>query len=100
MLYPDAHMFIQQGFYQAETDVVASIIAQLSLKDGLKQWGDEALTAVTSEMKQLYFRDTFKPMHWKNLSHTQRQIVLESHMFLKEKRDRKINGRTLAGGNK
>ena len=85
MLYPDAHMFIQKDFYQADPDVVASIMTQLSLKAGLKQWGDEALTAVTSEMKQLHFRETFNPVHWKNLSHTQRQMVLESHMFLKEK---------------
>jgi len=30
----------------------------------------------------------------------QKQMVLESHMFLKEKRDGKIKGRTVAGGNK
>ena len=59
-------------------------MTQLSLKAGLKKWGNEALTAVTSEMKKLHIRDTFKPMHWKNLSHTQRQMVLESHMFLKK----------------
>jgi hypothetical protein len=41
--------------------------------------------AAEAEMKQLHFRKTFEPMHWKELSHT----VLESHMFLKEKRDGK-----------
>jgi hypothetical protein len=51
-------------------------------------------------MKQLHFWDTFKPKHWRELTHTQRQTVLESHMFLKEKRDGKIKGRTVAGGNK
>ena len=30
----------------------------------------------------------------------QQQTVLESHMFLKEKRYRAINGRAVAGGNK
>ena len=30
----------------------------------------------------------------------QRQTVLESHMFLKEKRDGVIKGRAVAGGNK
>ena len=100
VLYPDTHMFMQHDFYQAESDVVASVMTQLSLKAGMKQWGDKALNAVTSEMRQLHFRDTFKPKHWKELSHTQRQMVLESHMFLKEKRDGKIKGRTVAGGNK
>ena len=100
VLNPDAHMFVQEDFYQAEPDVVASVMTQLSLKVGLRTWGDKALSAVKSEMKQLHFRDTFKPMHWKQLSYTQRQMVLESHMFLKEKRDGKIKGRTVAGGNK
>jgi hypothetical protein len=51
-------------------------------------------------MKQLHFRNMFEPMHWRQLSHIQRKTVLESHMFLKEKRDGKIKGRTVAGGNK
>jgi hypothetical protein len=100
VLYPDAHMFVQEELYQAEPEVVASIMTQLSLKAGLKEWGHEALSAVKSEMQQLHFRDTFKPMHWKELSHLQRQLVLESHMFLKLKRDGNIKGRTVAGGNK
>jgi hypothetical protein len=100
VLYPDSHMFIQEDFYQSDPDVVAHIMTQLSLKSGLKQWGDKAYAAVTSEMKQLHFRNTFKPKHWSELSKTQRQTVLESHMFLKEKRDGSLKGRTVAGGNK
>jgi hypothetical protein len=93
-------MFYNQDMYQQEPDVVAKIMTQLSLKAGLKQWGDKATEAVHSEMKQLHFRDTFKPFHWNDLSHIQKKSVLESHMFLKEKRDGKIKGRTVAGGNK
>ena len=100
VLNPDAHMFVQDDFYQAEPDIVSAIMTQLSLKVGLKEWGDKAVTAAKSEMKQLHFRNTFKPKHWRELTHTQRQMVLESHMFLKEKRDGKIKGRTVAGGNK
>jgi hypothetical protein len=40
VLYPDAHMFVQDYFYQAEPDVVAAIMTQLSLKAGLKEWGN------------------------------------------------------------
>ena len=40
MLNPDAHMFVQEDFYQAEPDVVAAIMMQLSLKAGLKEWGN------------------------------------------------------------
>jgi hypothetical protein len=53
-----------------------------------------------SEMKQLHFRNTFKPKHWRELSRVQQQTVLDSHIFLKQKRDGKIKGRTVAGGNK
>jgi hypothetical protein len=79
---------------------VASIMTQLSLKAGLKEWGDRAFTADRSEMKQLHLWNTFKPKHWRELSQVQRKTVLESHMFLKQKRDGKIKGRTVNGGNK
>jgi hypothetical protein len=36
VLNPDSHMFVQDGFYQAESDDVAAIMTQLSLKAGLK----------------------------------------------------------------
>ena len=75
-------------------------MTQLSLKSGLREWGDKAYTVVQSEMKPFHFRNTFKPKHWRELTHTQRQTVLESHMFLKEKRDGAIKGRAVAVGNK
>jgi hypothetical protein len=87
-------MFVQEDFYQAEPSVVAAIMTQLSLKAGLKQWGDKAFMADHSEMKQLHLRKKFKPKHWRELTASQHQRVLESHMFLKEKRDGKVKGRT------
>jgi hypothetical protein len=60
-------------------------MTQLSLKRGLEQWGNKAYAAVMSEMKQLHFWDMFKPKQWNELSKTQHQTALESHMFLKEK---------------
>jgi hypothetical protein len=73
---------------------------QLSLNSGLKQWGDKAFTADHSEMKQLHLRKTFKTKHWIELTASQYQIVFEYHMFLREKRDGNVKGRTVAGGNK
>jgi hypothetical protein len=93
-------MFVQVDFYQAEPNGVPAIMTQLSLKAGLKEWGEEAFTTTQSEMKQLHFRNTFKPKHWRELSQVQRQTVLESHMFLKQKRDGNIKGITVASGNK
>jgi hypothetical protein len=37
VIYPDAHTFVQDDLYQAEHDVMAAIMTQLSLK--LKEWG-------------------------------------------------------------
>lgn len=100
VLHPDAHMFAQEEFYQLEPDIVAYIMMQLLLKAGLKEWSEQAELAAHSEMKQLHMRNTFKPKHWKELTNAQCQTVLESHMFLKEKRSGKIKGRTVARGNK
>jgi hypothetical protein len=100
VLNTDVHMFVQDDFYQAEPDVVAAIMTQLSLNAGLKEWVNQAFTSALSEMKQLHLRNTFKPKHWRELSQVQRQTVLESYMFLKQKRDGKIKGRIVAGGNK
>ena len=66
----------------------------------MQEWGDNAYTAIKYEMKQLNLRNTFKPKNWKELTHTQRQTVLEFHMFLKEKRDGAITGRSVARGEK
>ena len=51
-------------------------------------------------MKRLHLINMLKPIHWKELDNTQRESVLESHMLLKQKRDGKIKGRTVAGRNK
>jgi hypothetical protein len=49
VINPDAHMFVQEDLYQAEPTIVAAIMTQLSLKAGLKEWGDKAFTAAHSE---------------------------------------------------
>jgi hypothetical protein len=85
VLNPDAHMFVQEDFYQTEPDVVAAIMTQLSLKAGLKEWGDKAFTAAQSEMKQLHFHNKFNPKHWIELSQVQRQTMLESHIAMGRK---------------
>jgi hypothetical protein len=48
VLNPDVHVFVQEYFYQAEPDVVAAIMTQLSLKAGLKEWDDQAFTVAQS----------------------------------------------------
>ena len=83
--WPDQHMLFQEAMTQEEPDVVVATMTQLSLKAGLKHWGTKGKAAALSEMKQLYLRDTFKPLHWKDMTSKQRSSMLESHMLLKEK---------------
>jgi hypothetical protein len=102
LLHPDTHLsFLTHEAFTTPTDpqVLATIMTQLSFKAGLKAWGNRAPESVHSDMKQLHFRDTFEPKHLMDLNETQRRSVLESHMFFKEKRDCKIKGQTIAGGN-
>jgi hypothetical protein len=60
----------------------------------------EAEYAITKEMKQLYWRNSYKPKQWHGLSKKQKEPVLESHIFVKQKRDGKIKARKVIGGNK
>ena len=50
-------------------------------------------------MKQLLFRDTFKPKHYTQINKYQRKNILWYHMFIKSSRDVKIKIRTVLGGN-
>jgi hypothetical protein len=81
-------------------DAVGTILTQLSIKAGLKEWGEDAEKAVHDEMKQLQFQKTFVPKHWHQLTKEQKSHVLESHLFLKQKKDVTVKGRAVAGGNK
>ena len=94
VIYPDSHMEEQFAL------ITFYVMTQLSMKSGLKRWKKKGEAAVSTEMKQLHFRDTFEPLHPKTLSKKQIKEVLESHLFLKKKRDDSIKGRMVAGGNK
>jgi hypothetical protein len=85
-----------------DADVVGMVMAQLALKAAIKKWGDKAKYAVTAEMKQPYWRNSYKPKHWRDLSKGQKEkhAILESHIFVEEKRDGKLKARKVIGGNK
>ena len=66
----------------------------------MKCWKEKGQAAAKSDMKQLDFRYTFKPKHYRDLNEDEKKIILESHMFLKEKINGTIKGKTVAVGNK
>ena len=100
VIHTNAHLFVQEGFYQAKPGLMVAIMNHLSLKAGLNGWGEQARSESKSEIKQLHFRNTLITMHRCDLTYEERQMVLESHMFLKDKLDGKIKVQTVAGGNK
>ena len=51
-------------------------------------------------MEQLQYCDTFDPVNHRSLSEKEYKKVLESHLFLKQKRNESIKGKMVAGGNK
>jgi hypothetical protein len=80
--------------------IVEFVLTQVTLKAAMKLWGNQAMNAAVAEMKQLHWRNSFKPVRLSELMAKQKATVLESHIFLTEKRTGEIKGRTVAGGNK
>jgi hypothetical protein len=94
LVHPDAHLdsnYVLVAHY---------IMAQFLMRAGFKRFKERGEEAVTKELSQLHFRDTFEPINPKDLNEVERLQVLESHLFLKEKRDTTVKGRMVAGGNK
>jgi hypothetical protein len=83
-----------------KSNTVGMIMAQLSMKASIKKWGAEAEYAINKDMKQLPWRDLYKPKHWHGLTKKQKKQVLESHIFVEQKRDGKIKAQKVIGGNK
>jgi hypothetical protein len=81
-------------------DIIGMVMAQVSMKAALKKWGKAAEQAITIKMKQLCWRNLYKPMHWHELTQAQRENILESHIFVEEKQDGKIKVWKVVGGNK
>ena len=83
------------------TDIIGMVMEKVSMKAALKKWGKAAEQAITIKMrKQLHWHNSYKPMHWHELTQAQKEHILESHIFVEEKRHGKIKARKVVGGNK
>jgi hypothetical protein len=92
--------FLQDTRYKYSSEVVEMVMTQLSLKAALKQWGKDAKVAVEAKAKQLHWRNSFKPVYWKDVDKEKRKQILESHVFVKKKQSGQIKACKVAGGNK
>ena len=86
--------------WEREEWALGFVLTQLSLNAGLKKFGIRGEKAVTKELRQLHDMITFFPVDVNTLTEEQRLKAIASLMFLKEKRDGEIKGRTCADGRK
>ena len=73
---------------------------QMSLKAGLRTFGDDGMKAVEKEMRQLHDRNVMAPVHKQCLTPEQQKEALAYLMFLKRKHCGKIMGHGCADGHK
>ena len=62
VIHPDAHMLFMK-MQEEQPDIITAIMTQLSLKSGLKEWGNKSHNAVQFVMKQLNFTEMYKTMN-------------------------------------
>jgi hypothetical protein len=72
----------------------------MSMKKGLRMFGEGGVAAVRGEMQQLHDRKVMEPKHTRDLTPEELREALGYLMFLKRKRCGKIKGRGCADGRK
>ena len=77
---------------------IIQLAQQLSLNEGLKKFGNKGRDAAHKELHQMHDRMVFEPADVNSLTTEERKKAMESLMFLTEKRDGSIKGRTCANG--
>ena len=75
-------------------------ITQISLKSGSKLFGTRGVGAVSNEIKQLHLSNTFEPLIPCTITREEYNEFLDSHLFLKEKRENVFKGIMVAVRNK
>ena len=81
-------------------ELEAIALTQYTLKRGLKEFGDDGLTALGKEVQQLYTRKISKPVDGDDLTKEQKRASLRYLMFLTKKRCGRIKARGCADGRK
>jgi len=82
-----------------DADLFGVILAQLSLKQGMKQFGEErAEESIMKEFQMLHDNKCWIPRDVSSLSKAERVQALSTVVFMKEKRDGKIKTRSCVNG--
>jgi hypothetical protein len=70
----------------------------MSAKAGIKKHGSAAVNAMMAEFAQLQNLSVYEPLDPKTLTQKQKRDALRSINLIKEKRDGRLKGRTVADG--
>ena len=80
--------------------MVYNFVQTYTINKGIKKFGDQAINSLEKEIGQIHFRNATKPIKFKNLTQEQKKQVIDSLIFLTEKRDGLIKSRLCADGRK
>ena len=97
-VHPDTHMRKNQGHDWGHG--IHYAMTQIYMKSGMKTFVTRGVDAVSSDIKQLHLRNTFETLYPRTLSKGEYHEVLESRLFLKEKRDKTFKLIVVYGVNK
>jgi len=84
--------------HEDEHEAFAIIMTQLSLRQGLKVFGERGEAAALKEVMQLHDMSCFFQRDPKSLTREERVKALSSLIFLKEKRSKEIKARSCING--
>ena len=88
------------GIDDGDAAAIGIIMMNMSIKQCIKKLGVGKTTeASVAEIKQIHMRDCFKPKHYHKLTREQKAKMVESFIFLKEKKDGTLKARAVLGGN-
>jgi hypothetical protein len=82
------------------SELEAIALTQYTLQRGLKEFGQDGVSALGKEMEQLHVRKVAKPVDSNSLSKDQKKAALRYLMFLTKKRCGRIKARGCADGRK
>ncbi len=88
------------GIDDGDATAIGIIMTNMSIKQCIKKLGvGKTMEASMAEMKQIHMRDCFKPKQYHKLTREQKAKMVESFIFLKEKKDGTLKAQAVLGGN-
>eukprot|EP00980_Cylindrotheca_fusiformis_P001186 scaffold327_cov76-Cylindrotheca_fusiformis.AAC.1 len=86
------------GIHENISQITHILMAQMTAKKGIAEFGDRAIEAIIKEYDQLDKKKAFLPRSYESLKPQERHDALRSITLVSEKRSGKIKGRTVADG--